>query len=231
VAAACIHASLGVITITLLLLVAPLASEEQTPIGNRLGRISAASHINLRSGPGISHPPVMILKNGEAVHVETLEGSWYRVSLPQGQKGYIYREFLEFPNGEPGTAAEGVLGQPVVEPSQAETSPETVPVFSQVAKVKSPPEAAESVPPIAPDVQDIVSPPRQSESELPPPTAVMKDKTQVKLPTSEPPSRKVLFWIIMQWVVAPLCLFALGWIFGGNYYLRRDRIERNTLRF
>ncbi len=196
-----------------------------------MGRISGASHINLRSGPGISHPPVTIIKNGEAVNVETLEGSWYRVSLPQGQKGYIYQEFLEFPNGEPGTAAEGLPGQPVVEPSQAETSPETAPVFSQVAKVQSPAEAAESVPPIVPNVQDTVYPPRPSESELPPPTAIMEDKMQVTLPTPKRPSRKSLSWISMQWVVAPLCLFALGWIFGGNYYLRRDRIERNKLRF
>ena len=36
-----------------------------------------------------------------------------------------------------------------------------------------------------------------------------------------------LYW----WIGAAVCLFALGWISGGNYYLYRDRRSRTKLRF
>ena len=36
-----------------------------------------------------------------------------------------------------------------------------------------------------------------------------------------------LYW----WIGAAICLFALGWISGGNYYLYRDRVKRTKLRF
>ena len=38
-------------------------------------------------------------------------------------------------------------------------------------------------------------------------------------------------WEILRWFVAALCIFIIGWICGGNYYLRRDRIQRSKLRF
>ena len=36
---------------------------------------------------------------------------------------------------------------------------------------------------------------------------------------------------IYWWIGAAVCLFALGWISGGNYYLYRDRVKRTKLRF
>ncbi|OGQ80157.1 MAG: hypothetical protein A3F90_12700 [Deltaproteobacteria bacterium RIFCSPLOWO2_12_FULL_60_19] len=36
---------------------------------------------------------------------------------------------------------------------------------------------------------------------------------------------------IYWWIGAAICLFALGWIAGGNYYLYRDRVKRTKLRF
>jgi len=36
---------------------------------------------------------------------------------------------------------------------------------------------------------------------------------------------------IYWWLGAVICLFALGWIAGGNYYLYRDRVKRTKLRF
>ncbi len=37
--------------------------------------------------------------------------------------------------------------------------------------------------------------------------------------------------VIVMWIAAALCIFILGWILGGNYYLRRDRIDRSKLHF
>ena len=38
-------------------------------------------------------------------------------------------------------------------------------------------------------------------------------------------------WEILWWLGAALCIFVIGWICGGNYYLRRDRIRRKKLHF
>jgi uncharacterized protein YgiM (DUF1202 family) len=38
-------------------------------------------------------------------------------------------------------------------------------------------------------------------------------------------------WEIFRWLLAALCIFIIGWICGGNYYLRRDRAKRTKLHF
>ena len=63
-------------------------------IMKKKGIITGASHVNLRSGPGISHPALKILRSGEKVDVERLEDRWYRISLSDGKSGYVYEGFL-----------------------------------------------------------------------------------------------------------------------------------------
>ena len=36
---------------------------------------------------------------------------------------------------------------------------------------------------------------------------------------------------LMIWVSIAAVAFAIGWILGGNYYLRRDRARSKKLRF
>jgi len=38
-------------------------------------------------------------------------------------------------------------------------------------------------------------------------------------------------WEMLWWLGAVLCIFVIGWICGGNYYLRRDRVRRTKLHF
>lgn len=38
-------------------------------------------------------------------------------------------------------------------------------------------------------------------------------------------------WEVLGWLVIGLCIFFVGWICGGNYYLSRDRAKRSKLRF
>lgn len=38
-------------------------------------------------------------------------------------------------------------------------------------------------------------------------------------------------WEILRWLGAGLCVFIIGWICGGNYYLRRDRVKRTKIHF
>jgi hypothetical protein len=36
---------------------------------------------------------------------------------------------------------------------------------------------------------------------------------------------------LLVWLSIAVVSFMMGWIFGGNYYLRRDRVRRRKLRF
>jgi hypothetical protein len=36
---------------------------------------------------------------------------------------------------------------------------------------------------------------------------------------------------LLLWLSIAAVSFMIGWIFGGNYYLRRDRVRRRKLRF
>lgn len=60
-------------------------------------------------------------------------------------------------------------------------------------------------------------------------------REEIKAPKSKPvPVIEVLEgkeWNIVSWLGAALCIFIIGWICGGNYYLRRDRIRRSRLHF
>lgn len=60
-------------------------------------------------------------------------------------------------------------------------------------------------------------------------------REEIKAPKSKPvPDIEVLEgkeWNIVSWLGAALCIFIIGWICGGNYYLRRDRIRRSRLHF
>lgn len=38
-------------------------------------------------------------------------------------------------------------------------------------------------------------------------------------------------WEILWWLGVALCIFIIGWICGGNYYLRRDRIRKRKIHF
>jgi len=280
VAAACVNASLSILPLTLFLLVIPLGSEEKTELRDRRGRVAGASHVNLRSGPGISHPPITILNNGETVKVEKLEGSWYRVSLPQGVSGYIYAEFLQFFNGEPSEGTQVTLSQQGIDVSSEETLQERVPEAPQVTLSQqgidlSSEETLQERLPEAPQVTlsqqgiDLSSEETLQERlpEAPQVAAAIKPEyAKESLPTTEPGNREetpaqlhveteisptpsqeteiptgnpiranqsvyTSLWNFTRWILVPLCIFVLGWIVGGNYYLRRDRIERTKLRF
>ena len=58
---------------------------------------------------------------------------------------------------------------------------------------------------------------------------------EIKTSKSKPaPVVKVLEgkeWQIVLWLGAALGISIIGWICGGNYYLRRDRIRRSRLHF
>jgi len=189
-------------------------------IMKKKGMIAGASHVNLRSGPGISHPALKILRSGEKVDVESLEGSWYRVGLSDGKRGYVYEGLLY------------LLGKEEIE----------------VAKIDS----------VAKRVREVVDKQPFTEQRRAPKKVDLtesnggREKDSSKVPWHQPeilnvqlvekelPEAKTLLPIemdrkrlmeIVAWLGAALCIFIFGWVLGGNYYLRRDRNDRNKLHF
>jgi len=251
VAAACLNASLGVISLTLLFTLTPSTSQALTETTERRARVAGASHVNLRSGPGISYPPVTILKNGEEVNVEKLEGSWYRISLPDGSRGYVYAELIHFlpekaeqeqeqqqeqeqehEQEQEQTAAPATPPTPTIEVSLDVFTPQPQPETVRPELVVEQPEEVLPTPIIVAQVEVPVekTPASSPEFESSPPKtlAVVPRMIETSVPVNAS-QRQV--WEIFGWIIIPSCLFALGWILGGNYYLRRDRIERTKLRF
>ncbi len=164
-----------------------LPADGAAKLTDRKGRIEGESHVNLRSGPGLSFPPIRILKEGEEVAVGGEEGSWYHVFLADGQQGYVHKTLFH--------------------------------VFSSAEKVEAPTLMA-TVTGGGKKQESQVSSPSQEEGETP------KDKPMPIIKLLEGKE-----WGILWWLGLAVGVFFLGWICGGNYYLRRDRIKRTKLRF
>jgi uncharacterized protein YgiM (DUF1202 family) len=56
--------------------------------------LRAVADVNVRSGPGNGFAPSGTLARGTSVTVLDQRLGWYRVRLPDGQEGYIYRRWL-----------------------------------------------------------------------------------------------------------------------------------------
>src|SRR5437016_12691528 len=163
---------------------------------------------NLGAGPSLNEPSKAILKEGDQLTVESDKGDWYLVATPDGQKGYVYRTVVKL------AAVESL---PILEKSQEPKSsvgePNKPP---QPAPAKSP--AAAPPLPRSKAAADLVTRPAEqkgSSAESPPLIRLLEGhETDV-----------------LVWAGTAAAFFFVGWICGGNYYLRRERLRRTTLRF
>jgi hypothetical protein len=171
------------------------------------GQIVGAPRVNVRSGPGVNHPRIAVLKGGEEIIVERLETGWYRVSLPGGQKGYVYEKFFRLPAGKPIE-----LSPPPPAPAAASAAPETVSAGEMDHKFEDEPKF------VPPQPEPFSLPPAEREAL----------KTSSPLPIQRVRNAQAE---ILKWLGAGLSILILGWILGGNYYMRRERIRRTKLRF
>lgn len=153
------------------------------------GKIQGAGFVNLRSGPDISHPPKAVLKEGEEVNIEGEKTDWYLISVEDGRRGYVHKDFV----------------RPVKTESSVPVR-ESEMVTEPVSEV-----AVAAVPDASPEQLQEEKPAQQS-------TPLIK--------MIEGREKEVALWILIG-----LCIFIAGWICGGNYYLRRDRINRTKIRF
>ena len=152
--------------------------------------------------------PIKILRIGEEVDVERLEGSWYRVSLPDGKSGYVYKPLVY------------LSGHEEAESIQAGNAPGQEHGVSKGIAVKGTNGAEGKSRSRAPRRQIEFSQTNPVEKDSP------KDNPPLTMGIGQ---ERLL--VIVIWITAALCIFILGWILGGNYYLRRDRIYRSKLHF
>jgi len=69
----------------------------------------------------------------------------------------------------------------------------------------------------------------EEKKELPPPSLTREMQRSRSEPLPAAPFIEEREWQALKWVATVLCVFGLGWILGGNYYLRRDRVKRRKL--
>lgn len=227
-------------------------------IVKKKGMVTGASHVNLRSGPGISHPALKILRSGEEVDVERLEGSWYRISLSDGKRGYIYEGFLyllgkeeiEVAKAQPATEqVKDVAEENSTEPlEEAPTEEITSEREREIAKTDSVTERVREVVEKQPFTEQRETPKevdltesdgarKKSSSQGPrhQPEIITTPLVAKIFPEIHTLLSKVTgndrLLAIATWFAAALCIFIFGWVLGGNYYLRRDRNERYKLHF
>jgi hypothetical protein len=162
---------------------------------------------NLGAGPSLNEPSKAILKEGGQLRVESDKGDWYLVTTPDRQKGYVHLTVVKL------AAVESL---PILEKSQEPKSfagePNKPP---QAAPAKSP--AAAPPLPRSQAADSVTQPAEQkgSSAESPPLIRLLEGhETDV-----------------LVWAGTAVAFFFVGWICGGNYYLRRERLRRTKLRF
>jgi hypothetical protein len=51
--------------------------------------------VNLRSGPGFDEHIILVLQPGLPVTIVEESAPWYKIQLPDGQTGWVYRQFVQ----------------------------------------------------------------------------------------------------------------------------------------
>jgi len=163
---------------------------------------------NLGAGPSLNEPSKAILKEGDQLTVESDKGDWYLVATPDGQKGYVYRTVVKL------AAVESL---PILEKSQEPKS--------SVGEPNKPPQPAPAKSPAA-------APPLPRSKAAA--DSVTRPAEQKGSPAESPPLIRLLEGHetdVLVWAGTAVAFFFVGWICGGNYYLRRERLRRTKLRF
>lgn len=190
--------------------------------------IHGVSHANLRSGPGLHHPPRTVLAENDQLTIEGKEGDWYLVTTADGRKGYVHQQLVKI------LADEQALPPPTK--AMAEKAQVTDATAPQLSLTEAP-----ETPTKAPPMADAESASAQKPSAASSPTATARptpsitESKESKTPQAKSPPLIHLLEgresDMILWLAIAVAFFLIGWIFGGNYYLRRDRARRTKLRF
>jgi uncharacterized protein YgiM (DUF1202 family) len=207
------------------LLSSGLFSEQPCAEAQQKATIYGASQASLRAGPNSAEPRRGILNQGDKITVEGQQGSWYLVQTIDGQKGYVHKSLVKLANEEKTPAVSTELNPakpPVSELQQPNKSvaidssveapqPSAAPVARADQTAKTAPAPAKNREASVSKANDYRSPPKKSPSVI-----ELLEGREADM---------------IIWAGIAVAFFLIGWICGGNFYLRRDRLRRTKLRF
>jgi uncharacterized protein YgiM (DUF1202 family) len=184
--------------------------------------IHGASHASLRAGPSVVEPRRGVLTEGDKITVEGQQGDWYLVQTTDGLKGYVHKSLVKLVAEEktPAVSAELNPAKPAVESQQ----PSKPPASDSSA-------AAPQLPPRPPPTT--VAPANPTET-VPAPVPTKEPEASTRKTKKLPSLIELLEGReadMILWGAIAVAFFLMGWICGGNFYLRRDRLRRTRLRF
>ena len=174
------------------------------------GVVAGAPMANLRVGAGIDQAIRATLKEGDQVSVGKLDGEWYAVTTADGQNGYIHRSLLN-------------VGSEALSPQTAQSADKN--------KIDKPTKEGIGTPAKPSQVAAGVATKAQK-SKAPEPAAapIKSDAPAAKSPSIVEMLEGHENELIIAAAIAS-AFFLVGWICGGNYYLRRERKQRHKIRF
>jgi hypothetical protein len=195
------------LAILFLLLSSSLFFDSSVVLAAEIKAAIQVTSANLGAGPSLNEPSKAILKEGDQLRVESEKGDWYLVTTPDRQKGYVHRTVVKL------AAVESL---PILEKSQEPKS--------SVGQPNKPPQAAPAKSPAA-------APPLPRSKAA---DSVTRPAEQKGSSAESPPLIRLLEGHetdVLVWAGTAVAFFFVGWICGGNYYLRRERLRRTKLRF
>ena len=197
-----------------LVIITLLAVWGKTSIGAEKAAVSGTPTANIRVGPGVEHAIIVTLKENDPVVIEKLEGDWYLVTAADGLKGYMHKSLLKITEQaeKPAAAPVKTTGSQAKEPGKAVSDPTPALPTTQETAPAVEPKPAMPPSPTAPPVNVQSSPAPAKSSALIQMIEGRETETLVCLGVS-------------------VLTFLLGWICGGIYALRRDRLKRGRLVF
>lgn len=175
------------------------------------GTIAGTPTANLRVGPSTEQAIIITLKEGDVVTVEKLEGEWYQVTAAEGQKGFIHKNLIKIAEAQKAPVA------PVEAKAQS----------AQPSTSVSPTRGVDKTPHAAVPTSSVTA---KSTSDKP----IARTGS---LSNSEGKSTGLIQLIDGRETEAAVAagiavlFFVFGWICGGVYSLRRDRLKRSRLVF
>ena len=196
----------------------------------RKGEVFGTATANIRGGAGIEHPIIITLKEGEPLTIEGQTADWYQVTATGGQKGFVHRNLIKVIADPPPAVATKIETAATPESLAPSTEAKTTTAASPTEKepvVEAPAVPAESV------VEEKVRNPETQPIPVQP--AAMPVQENQKVADDRAPSVLQLLegreGDMQLWAAIAVAFFIIGWICGGNYYLRRERRRRGRLSF
>jgi hypothetical protein len=177
---------------------------------------------NLHADPGSEHPLKPTFKDADRVAVKELARKRYFGVAADGRNEPVDTKFWSFVNEAVAQTSDPGSGSSKT--PAAESKEPTKKADSTSAKIPAPPTGKPKV----------MGPPSKAPSPTESIPSVDKPQEENNLPGRSPSVLQMLEGHERELMVAAAiatAFFFIGWICGGNYYLRRDRRRRTKIRF